>query len=152
MILPIQYDIKKLHLYEHFVMKSTKNCIQEYWWNHGSMYIHLHSLDDVYMCRLGHFIHFMADGAFQDLNINLLGYFNNCQFPNVVYKALTCFKCSSKGSQICSLGHEVSELLSVILEGYLGHEVSEFGKVLLSVILWYLKGSLDHELGNLSRV
>lgn len=100
------------------------------------LYSNLHSFDDVYMCCLGHFIHFMADGAFQDLNINLLGYFNNCQFPNVVYKALTCFKCSSKGSQICSLGHEVSE----------------FGKVLLSVILWYSKGSLDHEVGNLSRV
>lgn len=80
------------------------------------LYSNLHSLDDVYTCCLGHFIHFMADGAFQDLNINLLGYFNNCQFPNVVYKALTCFKCSSKGSQICSLGHEVSELLSVILK------------------------------------
>lgn len=69
----------------------------------------------------GHFIHFMADGAFQDLNINLLGYFNNCQFPNVVYKALTCFKCSSKGSQICSLGHEAMQ--RILSHGFTNRDI-----------------------------
>ncbi|XP_061197727.1 uncharacterized protein LOC133205857 isoform X2 [Saccostrea echinata] len=69
----------------------------------------------------GHLIHFGADGAFQDLNVNLLGYFNNCQFPNVVYKALSCFKCSSKGSQICSLGQEAMQ--RILSHGYTNRDI-----------------------------
>ncbi|XP_062589646.1 uncharacterized protein LOC134251269 isoform X2 [Saccostrea cucullata] len=69
----------------------------------------------------GHLIHFGADGAFQDLNVKLLGYFNNCQFPNVVYKALSCFKCSSKGSQICSLGQEAMQ--RILSHGFTNRDI-----------------------------
>ena len=60
----------------------------------------------------GHLIQFRGDQAFQDLNVDLLGYFYNCQFPNVVYKAISCYKCRGSSGQhaslVCSLGQAVS--------------------------------------------
>lgn len=56
-------------------------------------------------------IQFSGDGAFQDLSVKLIPYLNNCQFPNVIYKMLTCFKCHYPGKNkysICGLGEEVS--------------------------------------------
>ncbi|XP_033748387.1 uncharacterized protein LOC117333275 [Pecten maximus] len=68
----------------------------------------------------GHLINFEADQAFQDTSLDLLGYFHHCQFPNVVYKALYCFKCPAKSGQslhsICSLGMEVID--QVLDAGY----------------------------------
>ncbi|XP_050411422.1 uncharacterized protein LOC126825707 isoform X2 [Patella vulgata] len=59
----------------------------------------------------GHLIHFNGDEAFGNLNLDLTGYFNHCQFPNIVYKTLNCLRChNNQGSQlssICSLGQEV---------------------------------------------
>ncbi|KAK6192039.1 hypothetical protein SNE40_003588 [Patella caerulea] len=59
----------------------------------------------------GHLIHFNGDEAFGNTNLDLTGYFNHCQFPNIVYKTLNCLRChSNQGSQlssICSLGQEV---------------------------------------------
>nr|XP_022339135.1 uncharacterized protein LOC111134427 isoform X1 [Crassostrea virginica] len=78
-------------------------------------------MGDTHYGYKGHFIHFTADEAFQDLNTNLMGYFHNCQFPNVVYKALTCFKCSTKGSQICSLGHEAMQ--RILSHGFTSRDI-----------------------------
>ncbi|XP_069134592.1 uncharacterized protein [Argopecten irradians] len=70
----------------------------------------LHS-KNLHLGYKGHLINFDADQAFQDTSLDLLGYFHHCQFPNVVYKALYCFKCPAKSGQslhsICSLGMEV---------------------------------------------
>ncbi|XP_048257075.1 uncharacterized protein LOC124133412 isoform X2 [Haliotis rufescens] len=60
----------------------------------------------------GHMIQFDADLAFQDPLTDLTGYFFHCQFPNIVYKTLNCFRCHSppgqpQSSSICSLGQEV---------------------------------------------
>ncbi|XP_067680859.1 uncharacterized protein [Haliotis asinina] len=60
----------------------------------------------------GHLIHFDADLAFQDPLTDLTGYFFHCQFPNIVYKTLNCFRCHSpqgqpQSSSVCSLGQEV---------------------------------------------
>lgn len=55
----------------------------------------------------GHLIHVEADMAFQEPAVNYEGYFNHCQFPNVVYKLLNCFRCSQvEGGKICHLGQE----------------------------------------------
>ncbi|KAK3084216.1 hypothetical protein FSP39_010200 [Pinctada imbricata] len=68
----------------------------------------------------GHLIHFHADEAFQDLNVDLLGYFSHCQFPNVVYKSLSCHKCRGStgqhSSSVCSLGQTVIQ--QVVSAGY----------------------------------
>jgi len=59
-------------------------------------------------------IQFSADGAFQDLSIKLVTYMYNCQFPNIVYKMLSCFKCHHPGKNtlsICGLGEEVRTIL-----------------------------------------
>ncbi|XP_041347887.1 uncharacterized protein LOC121367655 isoform X2 [Gigantopelta aegis] len=62
-----------------------------------------------------HLIHFDADQAFQDLSLDISGYLYHCQFPNVVYKSLACFRCTSTQtrsqplSSVCSLGQEVIE-------------------------------------------
>lgn len=62
-----------------------------------------------YLGYKGHLVHFEADLAFQNAKQSLQGYFYNCQFPNSVYKALVCYKCSSSTSrvtQICNLGQQ----------------------------------------------
>ncbi|GFR97359.1 extracellular tyrosine-protein kinase PKDCC-like [Elysia marginata] len=62
----------------------------------------------------GHLIHFHADKAFTNTSLDLSGYLNHCQFPNVVYRALSCFRCEnekgsqSKSSEVCNLGEEVA--------------------------------------------
>lgn len=70
----------------------------------------LHS-KNIHQGYKGHLINFDADQSFQDTSLDLLGYFHHCQFPNVVYKAIYCFKCGAKAGQsahsICSLGQEV---------------------------------------------
>ncbi|RUS77536.1 hypothetical protein EGW08_014690 [Elysia chlorotica] len=48
-----------------------------------------------------------------DNSILCAGYLNHCQFPNVVYRALNCFRCEGKergneNSEVCSLGEEVA--------------------------------------------
>ena len=48
------------------------------------------------------------------MSTELTGYLHHCQFPNVAYKALQCFKCVDAAgkdavSDICSLGAEVIE-------------------------------------------
>ncbi|KAL5017510.1 hypothetical protein ScPMuIL_007099 [Solemya velum] len=56
----------------------------------------------------GHFVLFDGDAAFQYMAVNLIGYFNHCQFPNVAYKLLTCHKCHTGSSQsVCTLGQQV---------------------------------------------
>ncbi|XP_021369837.1 uncharacterized protein LOC110460932 isoform X2 [Mizuhopecten yessoensis] len=79
----------------------------------------LHS-KNLHLGYKGHLINFEADQAFQDTSLDLLGYFHHCQFPNVVYKAMYCFKCSAKAGQslhsICSLGMEVID--QVLDAGY----------------------------------
>ncbi|CAC5400310.1 PKDCC [Mytilus coruscus] len=58
----------------------------------------------------GHMIQFGADCGFQDLSVELLPYLYNCQFPNIVYKMMSCFKCHYPGKSkwsICGLGEEV---------------------------------------------
>ncbi|ESO97950.1 hypothetical protein LOTGIDRAFT_153060 [Lottia gigantea] len=60
----------------------------------------------------GHLIHFNGDEAFVGgVTKNLTGYFNHCQFPNIVFKTLNCLRChNSQGvqlSSICHLGQEV---------------------------------------------
>lgn len=60
----------------------------------------------------GHMIQLSADGAFQDLSVKLINYLYNCQFPNIVYKLLSCFKCHQTGKNklsICGLGEEVTK-------------------------------------------
>ena len=68
----------------------------------------------------GHLIQFRGDQAFQDLNVDLLGYFYNCQFPNVVYKAISCYKCRGSSGQhaslVCSLGQAVSMIKPCIYD------------------------------------
>ncbi|XP_060086010.1 uncharacterized protein LOC132565388 [Ylistrum balloti] len=79
----------------------------------------LHS-KNLHLGYKGHLINFEADQAFQDTSLDLLGYFHHCQFPNVVYKAMYCFKCPAKSGQslhsICSLGMEVVD--QVLDAGY----------------------------------
>ncbi|XP_055861948.1 uncharacterized protein LOC106075241 [Biomphalaria glabrata] len=61
----------------------------------------------------GHLIHFSADKAFSATSLDLSDYMNYCQFPNVAYKSLGCFRCVSTNdskkvvSKICGLGDEV---------------------------------------------
>ena len=54
-------------------------------------------------------IHVDADWGFQEPAANYDGFFNHCQFPNVVYKMLMCFRChQGSPNRICFLGQEVS--------------------------------------------
>ncbi|XP_005099499.1 uncharacterized protein LOC101853091 [Aplysia californica] len=60
----------------------------------------------------GHLIHFYADKAFTNVTTDFSGYLHQCQFPNVAFKALLCFKCVRKngisaGPEVCALGQEV---------------------------------------------
>ncbi|KAK3589141.1 hypothetical protein CHS0354_017108 [Potamilus streckersoni] len=67
-----------------------------------------------YIGYKGHLVNFEADLAFQDTKRDWTGYFNNCQFPSVVYKVMTCYKCTgNSGSSICSLGQKI---LNLVLE------------------------------------
>ncbi|KAH9524296.1 hypothetical protein Btru_054072 [Bulinus truncatus] len=70
----------------------------------------------------GHLIHFSADKAFTDVSLDLSDYMNHCQFPNVVFKNLGCFRCVSQTdsqkivSKICGLGEEVLKQAHSLLQ------------------------------------
>ncbi|KAL3856863.1 hypothetical protein ACJMK2_011574 [Sinanodonta woodiana] len=67
-----------------------------------------------YIGYKGHLVNFEADLAFQDPKRDMSSFFNNCQFPSVVYKVMNCYKCAgNSGSSICSLGQKI---LNLVLE------------------------------------
>ncbi|XP_076435221.1 uncharacterized protein LOC143275042 [Babylonia areolata] len=66
---------------------------------------HVATPDNLHHGVKGHLLHLDGDRSFQDLEASYEGFFNHCQFPNVAYKMLQCFRC--KRNRICLLGQEV---------------------------------------------
>ncbi|XP_059143669.1 uncharacterized protein LOC131931006 [Physella acuta] len=70
---------------------------------------------DEHLGYKGHLIHFNADKGFVNKTANFTEYLNSCQFPNVVYKSLSCFRCINSAKQssvkpsVCGLGNEVMQ-------------------------------------------
>lgn len=117
--IPLVLKQENLLINEH---KSTVTEIKEFTRQEKMQieYVFLWYLTKIYHAKeppyayKGHMIQFSADGAFQDLSIKLVTYMYNCQFPNIVYKMLSCFKCHHPGKNtlsICGLGEEVLKLV-----------------------------------------
>nr|KAG5704641.1 hypothetical protein BaRGS_025283 [Batillaria attramentaria] len=69
---------------------------------------HISKPSDLHRGFKGHLIHVDADQGFQEPAVDYVRYLNHCQFPNVVYKVLSCFRCGSNmPSKVCFLGQEI---------------------------------------------
>lgn len=71
-----------------------------------------------FMGTKGHVIHFGGANAFTEYSLEWLDYFNHCHFPNIAYKTMACFRCTTasppagtSNTTVCGLGEHLFQQL-----------------------------------------